>query len=223
MDTKQKEIESQAVALKAEADSFEIVSQESYNLANEFGRRIKQSMKTIDEYCDPVIEAAHKAHKAACDQKKALYAPFEAAKKIIDGKQIAWYRAEQARAAEERRKAEEEARKKAEEEALARAQELQDMGMSEAAEEAISQPVVIEKVTVAEPEKAGGESFREIWKAEVVDLMALVKSVAEGRQPLAYLEANTVTLNKAAAMFKGTVPIPGVKITSETIIARRTA
>ena len=114
-------------------------------------------------------------------------------------------------------------RRKAEEEALARAQELQDMGMNEAAEEAISQPVVIEKVTVAEPVKAGGESFREIWKAEVVDLMALVKAVAEGRQPLAYLEANTVTLGKAAAMFKGTVPIPGVKITSETIIARRTA
>lgn len=223
MDTKQKEIESQAVALKAEAEGFVIVTQGDYNLANEFGRRIKQSMKVIDEYCDPVIDAAHKAHKAALEQKKALYAPFEAAKKIIDQKQIVWYRAEQARAAEERRKAEEEARKKAEEEALARAQELQDMGMNEAAEEAISQPVVIEKVTVAEPVKAGGESFREIWKAEVVDLMALVKSVAEGRQPLAYLEANTVTLNKAAAMFKGTVPIPGVKITSETIIARRTA
>ena len=223
MDIKQQEIESQALALKTEAEGFEITSQESYNLANEFGRRIKQSMKTIDEYCDPVIEAAHKAHKAACDQKKALYAPFEAAKKIIDAKQIAWYRAEQARAAEERRKAEEEARKKAEEEALARAQELQDMGMNEAAEEAISQPVVIEKVTVAEPVRAGGESFRETWKAEVVDLMALVKAVAAGTQPLAYLEANTSTLNRAAAMFKGTSPIPGVRIFSDTIIARRTA
>lgn len=221
MDNKQQEIESQALALKAEADGFQITNQESYNLANEFGRRIKQSMKTIDDYCDPVIEAAHKAHKAACDQKKALYAPFEAAKKIIDAKQIAWYRAEQARAEEERRKAEEEARKKAEEEALARAQELQDMGMNEAAEEAISQPVVIEKVTVAEPVRAGGESFRETWKAEVVDLMSLVKAVAAGLQPLAYLEANMPTLNKAASMFKGTTQIQGVKIVSDTIIARR--
>ena len=223
MDTKQQEIESQALALKTEAEGFEITNQESYNLANEFGRRIKQSMKTIDDYCDPVIEAAHKAHKAACDQKKALYAPFEAAKNIIDGKQIAWYRAEQARAEEERRKAEEEARKKAEDEALAKAQELQDMGMDEAAEEAISQPVVIEKVAVAAPMRAGGESFRETWKAEVVDLMALVKAVAEGKQPLAYLEANTTTLNRAAAMFKGTSQIQGVKIVSDTIIARRTA
>jgi LmbE family N-acetylglucosaminyl deacetylase len=112
MDTKQKEIESQALVLKAEAESFEIVSQETYNQANEFGRRIKQSMKVIDEYCDPVIAAAHKAHKTALKQKKALYAPFEAAKKIIDAKQIAWYRAEQARAEEERRKAEEEARRR---------------------------------------------------------------------------------------------------------------
>ena len=220
---KQKEIESQAVALKAEADSFQIVTQADYNLANEFGRKIRQSMKTIDDYCDPVIEAAHKAHKAACDQKKALYAPFEAAKKIIDAKQIAWYRAEQAKAAEERRKAEEEARKKAEDEALANAQALQDAGMNEAAEEAISQPVVIEKVTVAVPTKAGGESFRDVWKAEVVDLMSLVKAVAAGQQPLAYLEANMPVLNKAASMFKGTAQIQGVKIVSDTIIARRTA
>lgn len=220
---KQQEIETQAVALKAEADSFQIVTQADYNLANEFGRKIRQSMKTIDDYCDPVIEAAHKAHKAACDQKKALYAPFEAAKKIIDAKQIAWYRAEQAKAAEERRKAEEEARKKAEDEALANAQALQDAGMNEAAEEAISQPVVIEKVTVAEPVRAGGESFREVWKAEVVDLMSLVRAVAAGQQPLAYLEANMPVLNKAAAMFKGSSTIQGVKIVSDTIIARRTA
>jgi len=219
----QKEIENQALALKAEADGFQIVSQEDYNLANDFGKRIKQSMKTIDEYCDPVIDAAHKAHKAACDQKKALYAPFEAAKKIVDAKQIEWYRKEQARAAEELRKSEEEARRKAEEEALANAQALQDAGMTQAAEAVLDTPVVIQKITVAEPIKAGGESFRETWGSEVVDLMALVKAVAAGTQPLAYLEPNTTALNSAARMFKGTVQIPGVKITSETIIARRSA
>lgn len=221
IDKQKQEIETQAIALKAEAERFEVVDQETYNLANEFGRRIKQSMKTIDLYCDPVIEAAHKAHKAACDQKKSLYAPFEAAKKIVDAKQIAWYRAEQARAAEERRKAEEEARKKAEEEQLAAAEILQKEGLSQAAEAVLEMPTVVPKVTVAEPVKAGGESYRELWSAEVVDLMALVKAVAEGRQPLAYLEPSMSTLNKAAAMFKGTVSIPGIKIKSETIIARR--
>jgi hypothetical protein len=219
----QKEIESQAIALKAEADSFEIVSQEAYNLANDFGRKIKQSMKTIDDYCDPVIDAAHKAHKAACDQKKALYAPFEAAKKIIDSKQIAWYRAEQEKARELQRKADEEAQKKAEDEALANAQALQDAGMDIAAEEVLAAPVVVPKVTVAEPMRAGGESFRDTWKAEVLDLMSLVKAVAAGTQPLAYLEANMSTLNKAASAFKGSVQIPGVKIVSETILARRSA
>lgn len=218
---KQKEIETQAIALKTEAESFAVVDQETYNQANEFGRRIKQSMKMIDLYCDPVIEAAHKAHKAACDQKKSLYAPFEAAKKIVDAKQIAWYRAEQARAAEERRKAEEEARRKAEEEQLAAAEMLQKEGMTQAAEAVLEMPTVVPKVAVVEPVKAGGESYREIWSAEVVDLMTLVKAVAAGLQPLAYLEANMSTLNKAAGMFKGTVQIPGVRIKSETILARR--
>jgi len=219
----EKEIQNQALALKAEADSFQITNQESYNLANEFGRRIKQGMRTIDAYCDPVIDAAHKAHKAACDQKRALYAPFEAAKIIVDQKQIMWWRAEQERVAEERRKAEDKAHKKAEDERLQQAQELQDAGMTEAAEDALKQPIVTEKVTIAEPEKAGGESYRETWKAEVMDLMALVKAVAQGLQPLAYLEANTATLNRAAAMFKGTLQIQGVKITSGTILARRMA
>lgn len=218
----QKEIESQAVALRTEAESFVVCNQETYNIANAFGQKIKLAMKAIDAYCDPVIEAAHKTHKAACDQKKALYAPLEAAKKVIDGKQIAWYKAEQERVAEEQRKAEEEAKRKAEEEALANAQVLHEMGLDEAAEEAISQPVVIEKVTVAGPEKAGGESFRETWSAEVVDLMALVKAVAAGTQPLAYLQANMQALNSAARMFKGTMPIPGVRIYSDVIIARRT-
>lgn len=218
---KKQEIETQALTLKAEAETFEVVDQETYNQANEFGRRIRQSMKTIDLYCDPVIEAAHKAHKAACDQKKALYAPFEAAKKIIDQKQITWYRAEQARAEEERRKAEEEARKKAEEEQLAAAEILQKEGMPQAAEAVLEMPTVVPKVTVAEPIRAGGESYREIWSAEVVDLAALVKAVAAGLAPHVYLEPNMVNLNKAATMFKGAVQIPGVRIKSETIIARR--
>jgi len=217
----EKEIQNQALALKAEADSFQITNQESYNLANEFGRRIKQGMRTIDAYCDPVIDAAYKAHKAACDQKKALYAPFEAAKKIIDGKQIAWYRAEQARAEEERRKAEEEARKKAEEERLRQAQELQDAGMTEAAADALEQPIVTEKVTIAEPERAGGESYRETWKAEVIDLMALVKAVAAGQAFPHCLEANMTTLNMMARTLKGIAVLPGVRFIKDISIIRK--
>jgi hypothetical protein len=219
----EKEIETQAIALRSEALAFQVVDQQSYSLANEFGKRIKAAMKQIDDYCDPVIEAAHQAHKKAVEQKKKFYAPFEEAKKIIDEKQIAWWKAEQERIAIEKRKAEEEARKKAEEERLRQAQELQDAGLTEAAQEALEQPIVIEKVAIDEPIKAGGESYRESWSAEVVDIMALVKAVANGSQPIAYLQPNMTALNSAARTFKGTVQIPGVKIVSSTILARRLA
>lgn len=122
------EIENQALALRTEAERLEIVDRATYEQANEFGRRIKLAMKTIDNYCDPIIEATNKAHKAAIEQKKALYEPFEAVERVINQKQIAWYKSEQERAKEERRKAEEEARRKAEEDALNKAQELQKHG-----------------------------------------------------------------------------------------------
>ena len=219
----EQEIQNQALALRAEADSFEVVDQATYTRANEFGRAIKEGLKKIDEFCDPVIEAAHKAHKAALDQKKKLSAPFEAAKKVIDGKQIAWYRAEQARVAEERRKAEEEAWKKAEDERLRQAQELQNAGMTEAAADALDQPIVAENIAVAEPELAGGESYREKWCAEVVDLMALVRAVAAGLASPNCLEANMPTLNSMARTLKGTVRIPGVKFVKDISIVRKLA
>ena len=219
----QKEAQEQAVTLKAEIDAVQVIDQDSYNAANEIAAKAAKALKKIDETCDPVIDAAHKAHKASLDQKKKLREPIEALKKAVECKMITWYRAEQARADEERRKREEEARIQAEEEALRNAEALQREGMTAAADAVLEAPVVVPKVTVEEPAKAGGESYRATWSAEVVDLMALIKSVAEGRQPPAYLLPNMTALNGAARMFKGTVQIPGVKIQSETVIARRTA
>jgi hypothetical protein len=93
--------------------------------------------------------------------------------------------------------------------------------MTEAAEAVLDAPVAAERVKMPEVPKADGTSYRETWSAEVVSLAALVKAVAEGKAPIAYLEANTQALNAAARTFKGTVEIPGVRIKKDTILARR--
>ena len=211
------------VRIRNEVDAIVITDQASYNAANAVAARAAEAMKRIDAVCDPVIESAHKAHKVALEQKKKLRAGLEDLKRAVEQKMVTWYRAEQARVAEERRRAEEEARRIAEEKALADAQALADLGMSEAADAALETPVVIARQVVAEPEKAGGESYREIWSAEVVDLMSLVKAVAAGRAPIAYLTANTTALGQAARAFHGTVDVPGVRFYATTSIARRTA
>jgi hypothetical protein len=202
-------------------DSLQIIDQESYNFANEIANKCVSKVKEIEAEHEPLIKSAHQMHKDAIAFRDKRMFAFKELRKQIDKKVTEWYRAEQARAAEKRRKAEEEARRQAEEEQLAAAEMLQNEGMTQAAEAVLEMPTVVPKVAVVEPVKAGGESYREVWSAEVLDVMALVKAVAAGLQPLAYLEPNTTNLNKAASMFKGTVQIPGVRIKSETIIARR--
>lgn len=216
-----KEIEQRELSLRSQAEILKISDQKDYDYANQIGKQVAIALKKVDEFCDPVIEAAHKTHKAALEQKKKLAAPFEAIASTIKTKMIAYYRAEQERIARERKEAEEKAKKEAEEKALAEAQALQDAGMAEAADAILDAPVAVERVNIPEIPKPDGISYRETWSAEVVDLMTLVKAVAEGKAPIAYLEANTQALNTAARAFKGTVEIPGVRIKKDTILARR--
>lgn len=215
-----RDIEHKATTLDSEARELVIVTEQDYRDADRFGRAARDLLKAIDEAFDPVIEAAHKSHKAALEAKKKQAAPVEAVKKIVADKMGAWYRAEQARVAEERRKAEEEARLKAEEEALRVAEELTAQGMHAAAEAALEEPVV-ERVVVVEAPKIEGVIYREVWSADVVSLMELVKAVASGAAPIAYLEANQTALNGAARVYKNTFRIPGVVFRPETVQVRR--
>jgi len=217
----EQEIQEQAMVLRSEIERFQVVDQETYNLANSFGVKIKQGLKLIAEYCDPIIEATNKAHKAAIEQKKKLSAPFEEAKRIIDQKQIAWWRKEQERVAEERRKAEAEARKKAEDLRLEQAKKLQDAGLVKEAEETLDVPITVKKVEVSEPVRAGGETYRETWSAEVTDLLALVKAVAAGAVSLNVIEANMPALNALARETKGEAVVPGVKFVKNCTIVRK--
>jgi len=214
------ELEVKAQSLEGEARALVIVNQADYLAADRFGRAAKALLAEIDAAFDPIIEAAHKSHKTAIEQKKKQAAPVEAVKKIVADKMGAWYRAEQARAAEERRKAEAEARRVAEEEALARALELEAQGMPEAADVALAEPVV-ERVHVEEAPKIEGVSYRETWSAEVLDFPALVRAVAEGKASYAYLLPNDTALNAQARIEKSALNIPGVKARAETVQARR--
>lgn len=216
-------IQTTSMSLKQLAEDFQVINNDTYTQANEIGRALKAARKQVDDFMDPIVESAHKAHKTALAKKKELAAPLEEAQAVIDRKQVTWYKAEQARIRAEQERALEEARRKAEEEALATAQALQDAGLHEAAEEALDAPVILKGIVTPVMERAEGTSYREIWSAEVVDLMTLVSAVAAGQAPIAYLMPNTAALNATARAMKGAVKIPGVMFKAETSIARRTA
>ena len=69
--------------------------------------------------------------------------------------------------------------------------------------------------------KVKGISTRKKWSAEVTDKMALVKAVAEGRQPLRMLEPNMKVLNQMAVALKDEMRVDGVVAKSEDSMSAR--
>lgn len=219
------EIKAEGAEIMVSVEALAVVDQASYDAANTLIERCDSALKRIAGVHDPVIKAAHNAHKAALDAKKRLAEPIEALKKAASKKMTAWYQAEQARIAEERRVAEERARKEAEEKRLREAEALIQAGMNEAASVALDAPLdVTEFIKAPEfPTAAAGVSYRANWKVEVVDFMALIKAVSAGQLPTTVLLPNMPTLNQMAKAYRNTQEIPGVRQFNDVTQAKRYA
>jgi hypothetical protein len=203
---------------------LEVTSQETYDLANHVIDECNVVLGRISAHHDPMIKAAYSAHKTAVAAKKRLADRFEAIKKDAACKMTAWYMAEQRRVQEERQKAEEQARRDAEEARLREAVALEKVGMGNAAAAALDMPLnpaEFIKEQAAGPIAGDGVFYRVTWKATVIDLMKLVKAVAEGKAPIAYLEANMTALNAAAKSYRNTLDIPGVLQYNEPVQSKR--
>lgn len=112
------------------------------------------------------------------------------------------------------RKAAEDAERKARsqaEEAVLNGQRKAQMALESAAN--TPQPVI------AEPAKAEGTSTRSTWSAEVHDLRALVKAVADDQVPLETLVADMKVLNRVAQALKNGMKYPGVRAIEKQGIA----
>jgi membrane protein involved in colicin uptake len=60
-------------------------------------------------------------------------------------------------------------------------------------------------------QKIEGTSIRENWSAEVVDLLALIKAVADGKAPITWLKIDQVAINKQATATKNSLQFPGIR------------
>ena len=214
-DPKEVQAETQAVALRAEVDALDVVDQASYDLANAINKKAKEAKVAFHAWFDPIDESSLRARQAVLAQRKKIDDPLDYAYEKTSIKAGVWIAKEKARVAEEQRKAEEIARKAAEDAALATAQALQDEGLEAQAEAVLEAPVVVQRIEVAAPVMDSGTSLRTYYSAEVKDLLALVKSVAEGKTPLFYLMADQSKLDGWARLSKGTEAISGVEVKVE--------
>ena len=183
------------------AQALEITNSDQYEMAGLLWKEIKAFRAKIAETFDPIIQAAHKAHKEAVGKKKEVDTPADLAQRHVK-KLMSDYDYEQEQI---RLKEEEEARQKAlkeeEDRRLEEAQAAEDAGMGDIAETILDQPV--EAPTVVVPKsvpKVAGVSFRKVWDFVVED---------PDKIPVAYKIPDQVALNNLARAQKSKTNIPG--------------
>jgi hypothetical protein len=136
------EVETKALTIVDQAKAVVVKDAATYTAAGALWKDIRDMMKEVAETFDPIIEAAHRSHKKALEQKAKFYKPLEDAQKSIkslmsayDAEQERIRREEEARLAEIRRK-EEEARRAEELRILEEERKAEEERLLQAAAEA---------------------------------------------------------------------------------------
>jgi phage-related minor tail protein len=193
--------------------------------AQEILKNLKATAKRVYEKFHPPVEAAHAAWKAAKDLENFFMKPFEEAEGIIKRKVVTFQqeiernqreeaaRIEAQRAQEERLRKEELQRQADAAAAKGKAEKAEALRAK--AEEYVAPPVFVPPVVA----QASGTAFKKTWKAEVTDLPAFLKAVAEGRAPLGVISINESALNAYAKGVKGTMAVQGLRVFEATSMA----
>jgi len=216
-------VEKEAMSLVTQANAIVISDNASYKTAMDMLPKIKVARKVVKNVFGSVADQAYKAWKAAKDVYNKFEAPLVEAETRLKNDGGKWQYEQQQKADEERRVLEARKEEREEERQKKLAKELAKSGQKELAKAVLEQPIVVAPIEVkSEPPKVEGVSFRENWKAEVIDLKALAKYVLSNPSMINLLLPNMPALNSMAKGMKANMSIPGVKVVSERVVSSRT-
>jgi hypothetical protein len=213
------ELEFETVDWPARARALAIVDDASYIVAGEMGTGIRALRERIAAFCDPNIRRWHDGHKAACEQKRALEAPLIEAEGVLKGTLRSYHvEQERVRQAEAARLAAEAARED-EDRRLEEATALERAGETEAAQQVLDGASFRPPPVIDAPAPAiRGVSTRKVWRAEVTDLPALLRAVADGTVPRDVVAIQQGALDRAAKAMRSTLAWPGVRAYCDTAV-----
>lgn len=203
---------------------------ESYAAAGEWIKTVAAYLKKVNELMGPIVEANHRAHKVAVQQRDALLRPAEGCKRILGDRMAAWdqrqadlRREAEAAARREQARLEHEAREQAEAEQRRLQREAETRRLEEAAlmEQAgdragasrlLDAPVPVPVVTPAPvfvpappppmAPKVEGVSYRDVWEYEITDPALL---------PREYLMPDEKRIGSVVRAMRAETQIPGVR------------
>lgn len=185
--------ESQKSDLVSQANGLEIKSEVDNLKATSLLAVIKKARKTIDETFKPMLDSAKATMNTIKQERGKFIDPLEEAEESLRERMSRFLIAEEKRRAELQKKADAKFQKSAEK------------------AEAKGTPITVAPVIIAPIQTAQGASISKRWFAEVTDLKALCRAVADGHLPIEYVQPNMVVLNKVAVALKEGFVVPGVK------------
>jgi hypothetical protein len=204
------------------AHAFEVTDVDTNAVALQRVRSLRLGERVIEDHFANAKKAASDAHKSIVAAVNGLVGPLAAARSIYDRKAAEYEQAERKKAAVEQARLQAEARKQEEERSLLAAIEAEEAGDGATSAAIMAEPVSVPMVTVAPAvAKVEGVSTRTNWAAEVFDLLALVKYVAEHPEWLSLVEANEPNLNRMAVSQHEALAFPGVRAVSKTVRSTR--
>lgn len=216
-------ITSQAADMLTLAQGFTIATNEEYTSAAEQLKAVKAKFKQLEEARKSITSPMDEAKKRVMDFFRNPLQALTDAEGIIKRSMIAFdneqerlRKAEEARLQEIARKEQERLDKAAEKKA-ATAEAKGDTAKAEGIRQSV--PVIQAPVLADNKPKVAGISMKTTWSGKVVDKMALIQAVAEGKAPATLLDVNTVALNQMARTLKGEMNYPGVEAVSAQQIA----
>jgi hypothetical protein len=208
-------VEAEVLPVARQAQALVVRNSEEHLACVDYLKLNKAAQKRVHDVLDPIVEAAHSAHKAATALRNRILDPILAGERQAKQVDRDWQLAE-----EEKRLAEQRAlQAKADAQAAAerarlekdaaklKTPELKAARMEQAA--AIVAPVVHVERTV----ESAGTTIKKTWKCRVVDA-ALV--------PREWMTVNQQALDAFARATKGAMPVAGCEMYEDSSISVRT-
>ena len=165
------EVKQQATTLEQQAQAYQIATNEDYEEAANFLKRVKGARKQVEDYWEEPIKKAFEAHRALTAKRKQMTDTCDSAERAMKKKMLTYSKKIEA----ERRAAEEQARKAAQEESdrlLAEAAKAEKSGdtMQATVNMAMAEQMESVKPTAqVVASKVTGVSQKKVWKVRVDD------------------------------------------------------
>jgi hypothetical protein len=221
------DVATRAKQMLALARDFKVTDQASLEAAGEDLKRVKGLARELSEKRLAITRPIDAAKKAVMDFFREPEQFLADAERIIKRGVLAYQDEQDRKAREEQRRLEEIARKEQEKlqrQAEKRAERQEAKGNADRAEEIrAAVPVISTPIVVPQPTKVAGIAVRETWSAEVTDIKALCRAVADGAAPANLVEPNMKVLNTLARSLKAEMRFPGVRAVSEKGLSARAA